>query len=85
MASNALRSTFQTPWSDYPERVGQTFTVVREITTPEEHPDGPDNVDPEVLPMYLIRFEDGVEVIAWPEEVEDTHDTQTWALRASDD
>jgi hypothetical protein len=25
--------------------------------------------DEEVLPMYLIRFEDGQEIEAWPEEI----------------
>jgi hypothetical protein len=44
--------------------------VVREIT-------GEPSVDPEVGPMWLIRFEDGFETEAWPEEVFDDAMTET--------
>lgn len=60
-----LRTTFRTPYQQHAARDGQAFTVVRKITEPD------DEHDEEVLPMYAIRFADGVEIDAWPEEVED--------------
>jgi hypothetical protein len=59
-----LRDTFTSPYVQYTDRIGQTFHVIDIITTPDE------THDAEVLPMYRIRFSDGVEIEAWPEEVE---------------
>ena len=53
--------TFQSPFDQYAERNGQTFQIVRELDDSER--------DPEVGVMYLIRFSDGTEIHAWPEEV----------------
>jgi hypothetical protein len=50
------RETFTSPYPQYRDRIGQRFTVLHKIS--------------EVLPMYKIRFEDGHETSAWPEEVE---------------
>ncbi len=59
-----FRDTFTTPFDQYSERKGQPFEVVGKITEPDaDH-------DFEVLPMYRIRFADGVEIEAWPDEVE---------------
>lgn len=55
---------FKTPYSQYKHREGEEFTIVRKITEPDE------NHDAEVLPVYIIRFADGEEITAWPEEVE---------------
>lgn len=60
-----FRKTFTTPYSQYVDRDGQPFEVVRTITEPEP------GFDAESLPMHVIRFEDGTEIEAWPEEVEE--------------
>jgi hypothetical protein len=54
---------FSTPYEQYAEREGQHCVVVREINEPDEQHDA------EVLPMYVICFDDGEEIEAWPEEV----------------
>lgn len=59
-----LRETFQTPFDQFAHRAGQKFEVVRAFTVAD------DEHDLEVLPMYLIRFEDGAEIEAWPEEID---------------
>lgn len=63
MADVKFAPTFQTPWSDHRDRIGQSFELVRIVDQPD------DSHDAEVLPMYVIRFPDGVEIEAWPEEV----------------
>ena len=55
---------FKSPYDQYAARIGQEFEIIRKITEP-----GPD-VDAENLPMYVIRFVDGAEIHAWPEDVE---------------
>lgn len=69
----AVMSTFHSPYQQYQTRVGESFTIIRKIT--KRNATAADRLvfDREVLPVYLIRFEDGVEITAWPEEVE-THD-----------
>lgn len=57
------RETFDSPYQQYADRIGQPFTVLSVIDKPDEHH------DEEVLPMYRIRFSDGFETEAWPEEV----------------
>jgi hypothetical protein len=57
------RSTFTTEFEQYADREGQRFEVLRVITTADA------THDAEVLPMYRIRFPDGFETDAWPEEV----------------
>ncbi len=57
------RLSFTTPYDQYANREGQPFTVLRVIDQPDEAHDA------EVLPMYVIRFTDGLEIEAWPEEV----------------
>ena len=60
-----FRETFVSPYEQYADRVGQKFTVLRELTDEEVG-------DPsEVGTMYQILFEDGKEIPAWPEEVEE--------------
>ena len=57
-----FRTTFVSPWKQYEDRVGQSFAVLRPLTVNE--------IDlEEVGPMFRIRFEDGFETDAWPEEV----------------
>lgn len=59
-----LRKAFRARYNQHADRDGQPFTVLRRIAEPDaEH-------DQEVLPMYVIRFADGYETDAWPEEVE---------------
>jgi hypothetical protein len=73
-----MRTTFTTPFEQYRAREGQAFTVVRKITEADlEH-------DEESLPMYVIRFEDGAEIEAWPIEVEESRETLD-AVRALGD
>lgn len=52
---------FHTPYDQYAEREGQECEVLRELTDGER--------DPEVGPMYRIRFADGQEIDVWPEEL----------------
>lgn len=55
------RAKFWTPYDQYRDRMGQRFTILRELTDQEK--------DPEVGRMYKIRFADGTEIDAWPEEL----------------
>lgn len=58
--------TFHGPYDQYEDRKGQKATVIGLIT------ENTDEVDVnEVGYMYRVRFEDGFETLAWPEEVED--------------
>ena len=57
-----FRETFQSPYEQYQEHVGKSFTVIQEITDWED--------DPEVGILYQICLEDGEVIAAWPEEVE---------------
>jgi len=59
-----FREKFTSPYEQYRERIGQNFTVLGVITEPDT------THDVECLPIYCIRFEDGTEIEAWPEEVE---------------
>lgn len=59
-----FRETFTTPFDQYSERKGQAFKVIRKLTEPD------DDHDEEVLPMYIIEFLDGVQIEAFPDEVE---------------
>jgi hypothetical protein len=62
--TNTYRQTFQSPYEQHADRIGQPFTVLAVITEADgEH-------DEEVLPMYRIQFPDGFITEAWPEEVE---------------
>lgn len=67
-----FRKTFTTPFEQYRDRVGQSFVVLRKITKRTATADDCREYDMEVLPMYKIRFPDGHETSAWPEEVERT-------------
>ena len=58
-----FRSRFVTPWEQHKDRIGQRFTVMG--PAPETDYDRE-----EVGRMWAIRFEDGTEITAWPEEVE---------------
>ena len=58
------RETFVTPFEQHADRRGQAFDIIGKITEPDA------THDAEVLPMYRIRFADGTEIEAWPEEVE---------------
>lgn len=62
-AMEQYRQTFQSPYEQYRHRNGETFTPVSTITEPDA------THDAEVLPMHVIRFRDGEQVEAWPEEV----------------
>lgn len=56
---------FKTVYEQHAERDGQTFSIVKAITEADE------THDKEVLPMFVIEFEDGTQIEAWPEEVND--------------
>lgn len=63
------RATFTTPFEQHADREGQPFTVLHVIDRADE------THNAEVLPMYRIRFADGFETDAWPEEVLDECET----------
>lgn len=58
-----LRTIFRTPFEQHSAHDGQPCEVVRAITEPD------DRHDSECLPMFVIRFDDGTEIEAWPEEI----------------
>lgn len=53
---------FRSPYKQYAYRNGQKLVVVREAKEGEE-------VDPECVPLYVARFQDGTELLVWPEEL----------------
>lgn len=57
------RKTFLSHYTQYSERNGQEFSVLRRANK-KENPD-----KSEVGEMFLICFNDGKKVLAWPEEV----------------
>lgn len=57
----AFSEEFWTPYTDYKHKIGEKFHVVRRLTT--------DDCDKECLPQWIIRFEDGTEIQAYPEEI----------------
>ena len=55
------RSVFQINSGDYKDRFGQGFTVVGRCSTKDS--------DLSSLPMWNIKFSDGVTIGAYPEEI----------------
>jgi hypothetical protein len=55
-------TTFWTPYTDYKEKIGQTFEVVG-----QKPKDSYDHA--EVGDMWMIKLEDGVQIDAFPEEI----------------
>jgi hypothetical protein len=60
-----MYKTFTTPYEQHKEREGQKIEVLAIISESDK------THDVEVLPMYKVRFSDGVEIEAWPEELGD--------------
>lgn len=58
-----FRKFFTSPFEQYRDRVGQRFTVINRVEDAESVDGGPGE------DMYLIRFKDGEEIIAWGHEV----------------
>lgn len=58
-----VRETFHALWEQTQDLGGLRFSIVRVITEPD------DTHDEEVLPMFVLRMENGEETEAWPEEV----------------
>lgn len=58
-----LKKAFDSPYRQYSNLNGRPFRVIREITEPDERH------DEECLPVYVIQFEDGKQIEAYPEEV----------------
>jgi len=54
---------FRSPYEQFKERNGQEFVILEKFDKPN------DFIDEEVLPMYLIEFEDGEQIHVWPEEI----------------
>ena len=61
-----LRRTFTTRHVQYIDYIGQPFEVLQRIDAPSI------KYDADILPMYRIRFRDGKEIDAWPDEVEES-------------
>ena len=60
--AEGFATKYWTLYSDYESYIGSYFTVVRQATED-------DGIFIECLPMWLIKFEDGKEVFAYPEEI----------------
>lgn len=71
------RETFATPYDQYSDRRGQPFTVLGYADPSTYDKD-------EVGVQFRIRFEDGVEIVAWPEEVQMLHHPAWQALPGVD-
>ena len=59
-----MRDTFLAHYDQYRERDGQAFAFVRRVSWRTDA-----GYDREVGTLYAIRFSDGTEIVAWPEEV----------------
>ena len=59
--AEGYNKTFQSPYEQYRERIGESFTVIGRVTNAE--------ADSECLPMWKIQFADGFVTDAWPEEI----------------
>lgn len=53
---------FESPFNDVAEHLGKSFEVLRPLTDEEKDTE-------KVGDMYRIRFFDGIEIDAWPEEI----------------
>lgn len=60
-AEEGFLETFVSPYEQYKDRIGQHFEVLRPISVEDN--------DLECLPRWVIRFKDGAEIEAWPEEI----------------
>ena len=58
--------TFGTPYTGEKHLVGKKFTVLGRV---KEYTEDKNGTDLECLPMWNIRFEDGFEMAAYPEEI----------------
>lgn len=58
---------FWTQGDDYENYVGKPFSVVGRVSEYDDH--HKDGADLECLPMWKIRFEDGKEIDAYPDEI----------------
>ena len=61
------RTEFRSVFEQYAERNGESIVILGEIS--DERSGEVEQVDPDNWPMYKIRFADGHETLAWPEEV----------------
>jgi len=55
-----VRKTFFTPFDQHAERIGYPFIIIGPVSK--------DKVD-EGIELYVIQFEDGSQIEAWPEEI----------------
>ena len=55
--------TFETSFDDYSRYNGKHFEVIRRIDNID------DDCDLDILPQWKIKFEDGIEINAYPEEI----------------
>lgn len=58
-----FKNKYESPYEDYQKYNEKPFEVVRRMSYVD------DNIDLECLPKWIIRFDDGVEIEAWPEEI----------------
>lgn len=63
-----MTTYFQSPYEQYGHLNGQPYTLIGKAdpSDPQFRYD-----EPEVGAMYRIRFADGLEILAWPEEISD--------------
>jgi len=57
------KKRFWSPFEQVREHNGKRFVILKKISKPDR------THDREVLPMYRIRFLDGIEIEAFPEEI----------------
>lgn len=65
--ADGFRPTYHAVYSDYWKYDFMRFEVLGRV--PSRDTDPQNGVDLEVLPMWYIRFEDGTETMAYPEEI----------------
>lgn len=59
--ADGFAETYHTPFKQYEEFEGKPFTVVKRLNEYD--------ADLCSLPMWIIKFEDGNTLAAWPEEI----------------
>lgn len=58
-----LEFGFTSPYDQHADRIGQLATVISQVDPKTYDYD-------ECGPLYLVRFADGTEIEAWPEEID---------------
>jgi hypothetical protein len=65
--AEGFSDVFSSPYSE--DHIGDKFTVIGRVSPHKEEQPEKYLADLETLPLWIIRFEDGSEMAAYPEEI----------------